>query len=40
MPITEYNVPLIVIYNKGEMKLKMSNATFDDEACRKLLSVK
>ena len=40
MPITEYNIPLIVIYNKGEMKLKMSNATFDDEACRKLLSVK
>lgn len=38
MPITGYNIPLILIFKKGELVSKMSNATFDDELCRKLLS--
>ena len=33
MPVTEYNVPLILFMQHGEVKAKMSNATFDETAC-------
>ncbi len=37
MPITEYNIPLLLFFRNGEVAAKMGNSTFDDEAAVKLL---
>lgn len=35
MPITEFNIPLFLFFEKGKVVGKMSNATFDEDLCRK-----